>query len=98
MSYDILPSILGDTVPVKLVEFFLVNNEGMFQLTDIAKMIGISHSRVHDLIGNLVKYRIVFESRQGRNRLFELNKNNPVVKQLQELYRVTRAYKIASEY
>ncbi len=98
MTYDVLSSILGNNVPVKLVEFFLVNTEGMFQLTDIAKMIGISHSRVHDLIDNLVKYRIVFETRQSRTRLFELNENNPVVKQLLELYRITRAYKLASEY
>ena len=97
MSYDILSSILGDSVQVKLVEFFIVNNTEMYQLTDIARMIGISHSRVHDLIGNLVRMRIVFETKTGRNRLFELNANHPIVKQLNELYRITRAYKIASE-
>ncbi|NHJ05482.1 MAG: hypothetical protein EAX90_11705 [Candidatus Heimdallarchaeota archaeon] len=96
MSYDILPTILGNSIPVKLIEFFIVNENGMYQLTDIAKMLDISHSRVHDLIGNLTKMRIIFETKQGRNRLFELNKDNPIVKQLKELFKITRAYKIAS--
>ena len=96
MDYEVLTSILGNSIQIKLVEFFLVNEEGMHQLTDIAKMLGISHSRVHDLIGSLTKMRIVFETRQGRIRLFELNNNNPIVKQLKELYRITKAYRIAS--
>lgn len=96
MNYEVLSAVLGNSIQVKLVEFFLVNEEGMFQLTDIAKMLEISHSRVHDLIGSLTKMRIVFETRQGRIRLFELNKNNPIVKQLKELYRITKAYLIAS--
>jgi len=98
MSYDVLSSVLGDSIQVKLVEFFIVNNKGMFQLTDIAKILGISHSRVHDLIDTLVKKRIIFETRQKRNRLFEYNENNPICKHLQELYRIINAYNIASEY
>ncbi|MFW9922607.1 MAG: hypothetical protein ACFFDW_04870 [Candidatus Thorarchaeota archaeon] len=98
MSYNVLNLVFGDSIQVKLIEFFMVNKEGAFQLTDIAKMLEISHSRVHDLIGNLVKIRILYETRSGRNRLFELNNSHPIVKQLHELYRITRAYKIASEY
>lgn len=97
MSYDILPLIFGNSINVRLIEFFLVNSDGFYLLTDIAKMLDISHSRVHDLIDDLVKLRIVFETKSGRNRLFEVNSNHPIVKQLQELYRITRAYKIASD-
>ncbi|MHA1212535.1 MAG: hypothetical protein ACTSSH_08745 [Candidatus Heimdallarchaeota archaeon] len=98
MDYSVLQSVLGKSVQVKLIEFFLVNDQGMFQLTGIAKKLAISHSRVHDLIGSLVKKRIVFETKSKRNRLFELNINHPITKQLKELYRITRAYNLASEY
>ena len=98
MDYDVLSIILGDSVQVKILEFFLVNPDIIIQLTDIAKMLNVSHSRVHDLIGSLVKVRIVFETRSKRNRLFELNKTHPITKQLLELYRVTKGYKIASGY
>ena len=98
MDYKVLTSILGDSVQVKLVEFFMVNNTGMYQLTDIARMLDISHSRVHDLIGSLEKMRIISETRSKRNRLFELNENHPITKQLKELYRITRAYLVASQY
>jgi len=98
MEYDVLALILGDSVQVKMLEFFLMNTDIIIQLTDIAKMIDVSHSRIHDLIGSLVKMRILFETRSKRNRLFQLNKTHPITKQLIELYRVTKAYKIASGY
>jgi len=95
---SVLSTILGNSVQVRLIEFFLINDKGMYQLTDIAKILEISHSRVHDLIDTLVKKRIIFETRSKRNRLFELNVDHPITKQLKELYRITRAYNIASEY
>ncbi|HUT80948.1 MAG TPA: helix-turn-helix domain-containing protein [Candidatus Bathyarchaeia archaeon] len=98
MESSVLSTILGNSVQVKLIEFFLVNEQGMYQLTEIAKILEISHSRVHDLIDSLVKKRIIFETRSKRNRLFELNIDHPITKQLKELYRVTRAYNIASQY
>jgi predicted DNA-binding protein YlxM (UPF0122 family) len=97
MSYDILPLILGDSVQVRLVEFFLVHQDNLYQLTQIAKMMDISHSRVHDLIGRLVKTRLVFETKHKRNRLFQLNKEHPIVKRLLDLYKITKAYKSARE-
>ncbi|MHA1126027.1 MAG: hypothetical protein ACTSO7_01990 [Candidatus Heimdallarchaeota archaeon] len=98
MEYDVLATILGDSVQVRMLEFFLVNPDTIIQLTDIAKMINVSHSRIHDLIGSLVKVRILFETRSGRNRLFQLNKTHPITKQLLDLYRVTKGYKIATGY
>ena len=98
MDYQVLSSVLGDSVQVKLVEFFLINNTGMYQLTEIARILGISHSRVHDLIDSLVKMRIIKETRSKRNRLFELNQEHPISKQLSELYRITRAYLVASQF
>ncbi len=98
MESSVLSTILGNSVQVRLIEFFLINDKGMYQLTDIAKILEISHSRVHDLIDTLVKKRIIFETRSKRNRLFELNVDHPITKQLKELYRITRAYNIASEY
>ena len=98
MEPSILSTILGDSVQIKLIEFFIVNNKGLFQLTDIAKILEISHSRVHDLIDTLVKKRIIFETKSNRNRLFEFNINHPISKQLVELYKVIRAYNIASQW
>ncbi|NPE08587.1 MAG: MarR family transcriptional regulator [Asgard group archaeon] len=98
MDYQVLSTILGDSIQVKIVEFFIINNTGMYQLTEIARILGISHSRVHDLIDSLVKMRIILETRSKRNRLFELNKDHPITKQLSELYKITRAYLVASQY
>lgn len=96
MDYSVLSTIFGDSVQVKLVEFFLVNTEGMFKLTEIAEELAISHSRVHDLIDQLVKLRLIFETKSKRIRLFEFNDQHPISQQLRELYRITRAFKVAS--
>lgn len=97
MSYSVLTSIFGDSVQVKLIEFFIVNDTGMFNLTSIAKELDISHSRVHDLIDDLVENRFIFETRSKRIRLFETNTKHPINKKLTELYKLTKAYNVARE-
>ncbi|MEA2070727.1 MAG: hypothetical protein U9O98_05490 [Asgard group archaeon] len=97
MTADVLTTIFGDAVQVKLVEFFITHDENLYKLTEIAELVGVTHSRVHDLIGKLVSIRLIYETRSGRIRLFNLNNDHPIVKSLKELYRVTRAYKIAAE-
>ena len=96
MEYTTLSFIFGKAVQVKLVEFFLVNDTGLHQLTAIARELGISHSQVHEKIGELVKARIIVETKINRNRLFEFNSKHPIAKRLKELYSITRAYKVAS--
>jgi predicted DNA-binding protein YlxM (UPF0122 family) len=97
MTYDVLTSVLGKSVQIRIIEFFLVKEEGMYQLTEIAKLIGVSHSQVHERISALVRKRILFETKSSRSRLFELNRNHPITKQLKELYRIVRAYNLASQ-
>ncbi|NHJ49756.1 MAG: MarR family transcriptional regulator [Asgard group archaeon] len=97
MDYDVLTSVFGKSVQIRIIEFFLVNEEGIYQLTEIAKLLGVSHSQVHERIDNLVRKRLLLETKSSRNRLFELNKNHPITKQLKDLYSIIRAYNLASQ-
>jgi predicted DNA-binding protein YlxM (UPF0122 family) len=97
MDYDVLVSLLGSPVQIKIIEFFLTNEEGIYQLTEIAKILGVSHSQIHERIDHLVSYRVLHETKTSRSRLFELNKNHPITKQLKELYKIVRAYNLARQ-
>jgi len=71
---------------VKVLDFFLDNEEFDYSLTDIAKYADIGSSTLHQIWPKLVEFDIVKKIRRvGKTELYRLNLNNPLVKKLREL-------------
>ena len=75
--------VFGDSPIVKVIDFFLDNQEFDYSLTDIAKNSDIGWSTLHGFWKDLVKVGLVKKTRRiGRAELYKLDLNNPVVKKL----------------
>ncbi|MHA1778137.1 MAG: MarR family transcriptional regulator [Candidatus Heimdallarchaeaceae archaeon] len=82
-----LVDIFGNTAQAKVLEFFLKNPDLVIYMSQIAKLLGISHSTVSRVIQPLLDMGILLESKLGtRFRILRLNKNNRLTKLLLSFY------------
>ena len=78
---------LGDSPVIRVLDFLLEGRDLDYSLTDIAQNANVSWTTLHRIWENLVKYHIVRPTRViGRAKLFTLNQQNPVVKELLKVY------------
>jgi len=81
-----LEELFGNSVLVKMVDFFLENRFWDYTKTDVAKHIGKSRQSVSDCWAVLEKHGIVVPSRKiGRTVLYKTNPESPIVKELSKL-------------
>ncbi|PIN69979.1 hypothetical protein COV93_03325 [Candidatus Woesearchaeota archaeon CG11_big_fil_rev_8_21_14_0_20_43_8] len=81
--------VFGNAPIVKVIDFFLDNQEFDYSLTDIAKNSDIGWSTLHLFWDKLTSLGIVKKTRRiGRAELYILNTTNPIVKQLIELDKI----------
>jgi len=79
----ILEKIFGDSAQVKLLQFILTAPDKPFNLSDLARKTGLTHSSVSRVIEPLSELQIVSELKIGsRMRIFYLNKDNKLTKVL----------------
>jgi len=71
---------------VRLLEIFLRNPSREYYLNEIARELDMSSSTVKTYVDALVSDNILFERRKGNLRIFMLNNENPVVKELKRAY------------
>jgi len=75
--------VFGDSPIVKVIDFFLDNQEFDYSLTDIAKNADIGWSTIHGFWKDIVKLDIVIKTRRiGRAELYKLNLKSPLVQKL----------------
>ena len=74
--------------PIIRVLDFLIEGRGLdYSLSDIAKNSNIGWTTLHRIWGNLLRLKLVIPTRDiGRAKLFKLNEENPVVKDLIKMY------------
>ncbi len=78
---------LGNTPVIRVLDFLIEGRDLDYSLTDIAENSNIGWTTLHRIWGNLLKYKIVKQTRTiGRAKLFKLNQENQSVKQLIKLY------------
>lgn len=78
--------VFGDSPVVKVLDFFIDNQEFDYSLTDIANGAGIAWSTLHEFWPDFVKVGLVVRTRKiGRAELYKLNVANPLVKKLIEI-------------
>jgi len=75
--------LFGDYPAIRVIDFLITFREFDYSLSDIAENAGVAWSTIHTFFPELVRTRIVRETRQiGRAKLYKLNAENPVVKEL----------------
>ena len=82
--------IFGDNPILRVLDFFMVYEDFDYSMTDIARNAGIGYSTLKLFWKDLIKYKIVKQTRViGKAKLYQLNKQNPVVNQFRKLYWAT---------
>ena len=77
----------GDSPVIRVLDF-LIEGRGLdYSLSDIAENSNIGWTTLHRIWGRLLKLEIVKPTREiGRAKLFKLNEDNAVVKDLIRVY------------
>src|SRR3989339_1910986 len=78
---------MGDSPMIKVLDYLLTERELDFSITDMAENSGIGRATLYRIWGNLIKNKIIVHTRDiGKAKLFKLNKNNPKIRKLMEMY------------
>jgi hypothetical protein len=86
MSGSSFSILFSDAPIIKVIDFFLDNDEFDYSLTDIAKNADVGWSTLHGFWSDIVKLGIVTKTRRiGRAELYKLNNKSPLVKKLIDL-------------
>lgn len=78
---------LGDTPKIRVLEFFIEGRELDYSISDIAEGAEIGRTTLFRAFDDLVKSGVIIPTRQiGNAKLFRLNKSNPFVRKMVELF------------
>jgi len=89
-SKSLFLKTFGDSPLLRVLDFFMVYEDFDYSMVDIARNSGVGYSTLKLFWKDLVKYNIVKQTRTvGKAKLFQLNKQNPVMQQFRKLYWTT---------
>ncbi|MBU1166744.1 hypothetical protein KKF81_07345 [Candidatus Micrarchaeota archaeon] len=75
--------LFGDYPMVRVIDFLITFREFDYPLTEIAENSNVAWSTIHTFFPKFVELKIVKKTRQiGRAKLYKLNIENPIVKEL----------------
>lgn len=78
---------MGDSPMIRVLDYLLTERELDFSITDMAENAEIGRATLYRIWDNLIKNEIIVHTREiGKAKLFKLNKNNPKIKKLMEMY------------
>ena len=87
MGETIFRDFVGDSPTTRIIEFLIEGKAFDWSLTDLATKAEVSWRTVHRLFPKLVEAGLIKQTRTiGRAKLFRLNKENPAVQKLVELF------------
>jgi len=82
----IFVEVFGNNPVIKVLDFLITFQLYDYPLTEIAKNSGVSYSTLQTFWDNLVRNKIVINTRRvGKSDLYKLNTKNPAVLQLIKL-------------
>jgi len=83
-----LTHIFGNRPIPKALDFFTVNQFWDYSLRDVSRETGISYRTLQIVIPSLVKKNLLRYTRtEGKAKLYQINRESEVVKQLQKISR-----------
>jgi len=75
--------LFGDYPAVRVIDFLITYRDFDYPLKHIAESSDVAWSTIHSIFPNLISTGIVKQTRKiGRAKLYKLNTNNPIVKEL----------------
>lgn len=78
---------LGDTPKIRVLEFLIEGRELDYSISDIADGAEIGRTTLFRIWNDLIKGEIIVPTRViGNAKLFKINRNNPFVKKMIELF------------
>jgi len=78
---------MGDSPTIRVLDYLLTERDLDFSITDMAKNAGIGRTTLYRIWNDLIKNKIIVPTRViGKAKLYKLNKNNPKIKKLIEIY------------
>lgn len=87
MGKSVFLNTFGDTPTNRVVDFLTVFDKFDYSIADIAEHADVGYSTLKILIKDLEKRKLVKETRvSGRNKMYKLNRNNPVVERFVQFY------------
>ncbi|MDD5192762.1 MAG: hypothetical protein PHH54_00935 [Candidatus Nanoarchaeia archaeon] len=82
----IFVEVFGSNPIIKVLDFLITFQLFDYHLTEIAKNSGVSYSTLQTFWDNLVRNKIVINTRRvGKSDMYKLNTKNPAVQQLIKL-------------
>src|SRR3989344_7500202 len=87
MGKSVFLNTFGDTSTNRVLDFLTVFDKFDYSIADIAENANVGYSTLKILIKDLEKRKIVVETRiSGRNKMYKLNRNNPLVERFVQFY------------
>jgi len=78
---------LGDTPKIRVLEFLIEGRELDYSISDIAEGAEIGRTTLFRIFDELIKNKIITPTRIiGNAKLYKLNKENPFVKKMIEVF------------
>ena len=82
-----LTKVFGNGTYAKLIEFFILNKNSDYSISEISTKTGIGRTTLYAIIPKLLDEGIITKSRDvGPSKLFKLNTDSETVKLLLKLY------------
>ncbi|MFQ5648067.1 MAG: hypothetical protein ACE5FW_02415 [Candidatus Aenigmatarchaeota archaeon] len=99
MEKSAFRGVFGDSPLVRLLDFLLCEGRTFdYSLTEIARNSGIAWSTLHEIFPKFEKLGIVKQTREiARAKMYKLNGENPIVKELIRLDSMISDYFIQKE-
>ena len=80
-------TLVGDTAKTRVLDYILTERELEFSKTDCLRNVSVSRASLYTTWKELLKNELLLFSRNiGNVQLYTLNKANPIVKKLMEIY------------
>ena len=87
MGKSVFLETFGESPINRILDFLIVFDNFDYSMTDIAMKAGISYSTLKTLIKELLEKGLIVQSRiSGKSPMYNLNKDNPLVKKFVEFY------------
>lgn len=86
METSLFIEFMGDSPTMRVLDYLFTERDLDFSITDIAKNAGIGRATLYRIWDDLTKNNVLIPTRTvGKAKLYQLNKENPVIKKLIEI-------------
>lgn len=87
--------IMGDNPTVRILDFLIENDRDSWTMVEIRNGASVGYSTLKSVLPKMLKNGLIMVKKTvGRARLFVINKENPIIKKMYELYNTINGVEI----